>query len=78
VEVDEAVRTVARRCLSAYGPATREAFARWFGITSPAAGVLSPVLVVDGVEHGVVEIAPFGRGGTGRAVAPANCGWVRG
>jgi hypothetical protein len=36
VDVDEAVRTVARRYLSAYGPATRETFARWFGITSPA------------------------------------------
>ena len=38
VEVDEAVRTVARRYLAAYGPATRETFARWFGITSPAQG----------------------------------------
>ena len=27
---------VGRRYLSAYGPATRETFARWFGITSPA------------------------------------------
>jgi DNA glycosylase AlkZ-like len=27
---------VARRYLRAYGPATRETFARWFGITSPA------------------------------------------
>jgi hypothetical protein len=38
VEVDEAIRTVVRRYLSVYGPATRETFARWFGITSPAEG----------------------------------------
>jgi hypothetical protein len=36
VEVDEAAHAVARRYLGAYGPASREAFARWFGITSPA------------------------------------------
>jgi hypothetical protein len=36
VDVDEAARAVARRYLGAYGPASREAFARWFGITSPA------------------------------------------
>jgi len=36
VDVDEAVRTVARRYLSAYGPGTRETFARWFGIASAA------------------------------------------
>jgi Winged helix DNA-binding domain len=33
---DEAARAVARRYLAAYGPASREAFARWFGMTSPA------------------------------------------
>jgi hypothetical protein len=33
---DRAIREVVRRYLAAYGPATREEFARWFGITSPA------------------------------------------
>lgn len=33
---DAAIRAVVRRYLAAYGPATREEFARWFGITSPA------------------------------------------
>jgi hypothetical protein len=36
VDVDQATRAVARRYLAAYGPATRETFGRWFGITSPA------------------------------------------
>jgi hypothetical protein len=36
VEPDAAIRAVVRRYLGAYGPATREEFARWFGITSPA------------------------------------------
>ena len=36
VETDDAVREVVRRYLAAYGPATREEFARWFGTTSPA------------------------------------------
>jgi hypothetical protein len=36
VEQEEAVRTVTRRYLAAYGPANREALARWFGMTSPA------------------------------------------
>ncbi len=35
-ETQAAVREVVRRYLSAYGPATREEFARWFGTTSPA------------------------------------------
>lgn len=35
-ETEAAVRKVVRRYLSAYGPATREEFARWFGTTSPA------------------------------------------
>jgi Winged helix DNA-binding domain len=35
-ETEAAVREVVRRYLSAYGPATREEFARWFGTTSPA------------------------------------------
>jgi hypothetical protein len=38
VDRDEAMREVARRYLAAYGPGTRETFARWFGITSPAQG----------------------------------------
>jgi hypothetical protein len=33
---EEAAHAVARRYLGAYGPANREAFARWFGMTSPA------------------------------------------
>jgi len=36
VGVDEAVRAVTRRYLAAYGPANREALARWFGMPSPA------------------------------------------
>jgi hypothetical protein len=36
IDTDEAALTVARRYLSAYGPADREAFARWFGSPSPA------------------------------------------
>jgi hypothetical protein len=35
-ETDASVREVTRRYLAAYGPATREEFARWFGTTSPA------------------------------------------
>ncbi len=34
VDAETATRAVARRYLAAYGPATREAFARWFGMTS--------------------------------------------
>jgi hypothetical protein len=36
VEAEEAAREVTRRYLAAYGPATREEFARWIGTTSPA------------------------------------------
>jgi hypothetical protein len=36
VAVDEGVAAVTRRYLAAYGPATRERLARWFGMTSPA------------------------------------------
>ena len=36
VETEAAIREVVRRYLSAYGPATREEFARWFGTSSPA------------------------------------------
>jgi hypothetical protein len=36
VDTETAARAVARRYLRTYGPATRETFARWFGITSPA------------------------------------------
>ena len=36
VAVDEAAREVTRRYLAAYGPANREALARWFGMPSPA------------------------------------------
>ena len=36
VDRDAAMREVARRYLAAYGPGTRETFARWFGIPSPA------------------------------------------
>ena len=35
-ETEAAAREVVRRYLAAYGPATREEFARWFGMTSPA------------------------------------------
>jgi winged helix DNA-binding protein len=36
VDVEEGARAVARRYLAAYGPASREEFARWFGSPSPA------------------------------------------
>ena len=36
VDTEEAAREVTRRYLGAYGPATREEFARWFGTVSPA------------------------------------------
>ena len=36
VGVDEAALEVTRRYLAAYGPANREALARWFGMPSPA------------------------------------------
>jgi Winged helix DNA-binding domain len=36
IDRDEAMREVARRYLAVYGPGTRETFARWFGISSPA------------------------------------------
>ena len=38
VATEDAVRDVIRRFLAAYGPATREEFARWFGLRSPAQG----------------------------------------
>ena len=54
VETDTAVREVVRRYLAAYGPATREGFARWFGMPSPAgAGALIKGL---GEEVAPVEI----------------------
>jgi hypothetical protein len=36
VETEGAARVVTRRYLAAYGPATREEYARWFGTSSPA------------------------------------------
>jgi hypothetical protein len=54
VETEGAAREVTRRYLAAYGPATREEFARWFGMTSPAqAGRLIESL---GEEIASVEI----------------------
>ncbi len=38
VDPEHATQEIARRYLAAYGPATRESFARWFGMTSPAQG----------------------------------------
>jgi hypothetical protein len=35
-QTEAAVREIVSRYLAAYGPATREEFARWFGTTSPA------------------------------------------
>ena len=53
-DTEEAARGVVRRYLSAYGPATREEFARWFGTTSAAqAGRLIESL---GEEIAPVEI----------------------
>ncbi len=51
IDRDEAMRAVARRYLSVYGPGTRETFARWFGITSAAqAGKWLAMLGDDAVE----------------------------
>ena len=36
LDAEEATRELARRFLTRYGPATREAFAKWFGAPSPA------------------------------------------
>ena len=53
-ETEVAAREVVRRYLAAYGPATREEFARWFGMTSPAqAGRLTESL---GKEVSPVEV----------------------
>ena len=53
-DTEEAAREAVRRYLAAYGPATREEFARWFGMTSPAqAGRLIESL---GEEIAPVEI----------------------
>jgi hypothetical protein len=57
LEPDAAMAEVLRRYLAAYGPAAREDFARWFGMTSPAhAGRLIAAL---GDE--VVPVAVEGR-----------------
>jgi hypothetical protein len=37
IDTETATRELARRFLTRYGPATREAFAKWFGAPSPAA-----------------------------------------
>src|SRR5918997_1305742 len=51
-ETEGAAREVTRRYLAAYGPATREEFARWFGTSSPAqAGRL-----IEGLGEEIVSI----------------------
>jgi hypothetical protein len=56
-ETEAAVGEIVRRYLAAYGPATREEFARWFGATSPAqAGRL-----IEGLDE---EVAPVEVEGT--------------
>jgi len=49
----EATKELLRRYLSVYGPASREDFARWFGMTPPEAGRLLPAL---GDEIGPVAV----------------------
>jgi Winged helix DNA-binding domain len=56
-ETEESVREVARRYLAAYGPATREEFARWFGAPSPA----QAERLIEGLGG---EVAPVEVGGT--------------
>jgi DNA glycosylase AlkZ-like len=47
-----AAREVTRRYLAVYGPATREEFARWFGMTSPAqAGRL-----IEGLDEEIASV----------------------
>lgn len=76
---DAAAREVATRYLRAYGPATREAFARWFGMPSPAqAGRW-----LRGLGDVVVEVELDGRAHLLLAEdlpaleAAAPTGWVR-
>jgi len=49
-----AMKEMLLRYLSVYGPASREDFARWFGMTSPEAGRLLPALG-DEIEPVIVE-----------------------
>ena len=44
VNPDDALQTITRRFLSAYGPATREDFARWWAVTPAAGGRLISAL----------------------------------
>jgi uncharacterized protein YcaQ len=50
----EAMKELLRRYLSVYGPASREDFARWFGMTPPEAGRLLPAMG-DEIEAVAVE-----------------------
>jgi uncharacterized protein YcaQ len=54
VDADEAVSAVTRRYLAAYGPANREALARWFGMPSPA--LAGRWLAALGDEAATVEV----------------------
>jgi hypothetical protein len=57
IETEVAVREVTRRYLAAYGPATREEFARWFGSSPAQAGRLIEDL---GDEVARVEVEGVG------------------
>jgi uncharacterized protein YcaQ len=57
-ETDDAAREVVRRFLRAYGPASREAVARWFGAPSPAVAGRMVALLGDDVVPVAVEDEP--------------------
>ena len=69
---DEAVLGVTRRYLSAYGPANREALARWFGMPSPV--LAGRWLKALGDEAAVIEVAGQGLVMLARDVEAAAAG----
>ena len=64
---DQALQTVLRRYLTAYGPATRDDFARWWGVASR---VVRPAF--DALAGELVEVDVEGRRGWARATDVAE------
>src|SRR5262249_44787334 len=77
-DADEALRSFTRRFLAANGPATREDYARWWGITPPRAGARREAL---GDEGGEVSVDGEGRfmlaGASAEAASCSPSGLVR-
>ncbi len=59
VDGEEAARAVVRTYLHAYGPAPREQFDRWFGMTSPAEAGRWIGALRDGVEAEAARLGAF-------------------